>query len=68
MKSNFCQLRSVILTKFSVRLHISLVEDFENKPHGKEGQLTQWVEISKLHELAFSAANQAIVKKLQSAN
>ena len=49
-----------------VCLHISLVEGFDHDPHGKEGQLTRWVEIENLHELAFPAANQAIIEKLQS--
>ena len=49
-----------------VRLNIRLVELFEGSPHGKEGQLTQWVAISELHKLAFPAANKAIVAKLQS--
>lgn len=49
-----------------VRLEIRLVEKFDGTPHGKEGQLTQWVNISELHTLKFPAANKAIISKLQS--
>lgn len=49
-----------------VRLDIRLVEKFDGNPHGREGQLTQWVNISELHTLQFPAANKAIIDKLQS--
>lgn len=49
-----------------VRLDIRLVGKFDGTPHGKEGQLTQWVNISELHTLQFPAANNAIIAKLQS--
>ena len=48
-----------------VRLDIRLVEKFEGTPFGKEGQLTQWVNIADLHRLQFPAANAAIIAKLQ---
>ncbi|GAA0855571.1 8-oxo-dGTP diphosphatase MutT [Aliiglaciecola litoralis] len=47
-----------------VRLHIFLIEAFDHQPTGKEGQQTQWVELSALPELAFPAANTPIVEKL----
>lgn len=49
-----------------VCLHVSVVDGFTGKPTGAEGQLTKWVAIDQLHTLAFPAANQDIVEKLQS--
>lgn len=49
-----------------VKLHISLIEDFTNEPEGKEGQITQWINIKDLHTLAFPAANTPIIKTIQS--
>ncbi len=48
-----------------VRLDIRIVTDFSGEPHGKEGQLTQWIDIQDLHTLSFPEANKAIIAKLQ---
>lgn len=48
-----------------VCLHVSIVDEFEGEPRGVEGQLTKWIAIQELHNLAFPAANQEIVNKLQ---
>ncbi|MEJ6476350.1 8-oxo-dGTP diphosphatase MutT [Pseudoalteromonas piscicida] len=49
----------------AVCLYIHHVDDFSGEPHGAEGQPSQWVAVSKLHELAFPEANKAIVERLQ---
>lgn len=47
-----------------VRLHFYIVDEFLGEPLGAEGQLTQWVEITRLHQFDFPAANAPIVEKL----
>ncbi len=47
-----------------VRLHVMVVDQFEQEPFGKEGQVSQWVAISSLDEYQFPEANQAIVTSL----
>ncbi|RXF02905.1 8-oxo-dGTP diphosphatase MutT [Pseudoalteromonas sp. PS5] len=51
----------------AVCLHIHIVTEFAGEAHGAEGQPSQWVAISNLHELDFPAANKAIVERLQAA-
>lgn len=38
---------------------------YSGNPHGKEGQLSQWVDSKTLREIAFPAANRAIVSAIQ---
>ena len=49
-----------------VLLDVWLVKDFSGSPAGREGQELRWVRLDTLSELAFPAANQAIVEALQS--
>jgi 8-oxo-dGTP diphosphatase len=48
-----------------VRLHVQLVEDFSGEPHHQEGQIGRWVEIDRLQDFQFPAANGLIVQKLK---
>ncbi len=48
-----------------VRLHVRLVDGFDDEPVHQEGQIGQWVDIGKLDDFAFPAANKVIVEKLQ---
>lgn len=47
-----------------VNLYFFLVEEFQGEATGCEGQLTAWVDISRLADFEFPAANQIIVDKL----
>lgn len=48
-----------------VCLHTCLIEKFNNKPQGREGQPIQWVKIPDLDKFTFPAANISIINKLQ---
>ncbi|MFQ3235206.1 MAG: 8-oxo-dGTP diphosphatase [Paraglaciecola sp.] len=48
-----------------VRLHVQLVEDFTGEPEHKEDQIGMWVEINRLQDFQFPAANSQIVQKLK---
>ena len=48
----------------SVFLDVWRVDGFKGEPHGREGQLTQWVTLDELPQLSFPAANQAIIDHL----
>lgn len=47
--------------KYTVRLHICLVERFDGEPHGLEDQAMRWVPFDDLHRHQFPAANKVIV-------
>ena len=49
-----------------VKLDVHLVTDFSGDAHGAEGQKSAWVEIAKLDEYNFPAANFDIINKLKS--
>ncbi|MFT6896855.1 MAG: 8-oxo-dGTP diphosphatase [Paraglaciecola sp.] len=48
-----------------VRLHVQLVEAFSGEPAHREDQIGMWVEIDRLQDFQFPAANGQIVQKLQ---
>lgn len=48
-----------------VLLDVWRITHWEGEPCGLEGQPLQWAAIDSLHELAFPAANEAIVLALQ---
>lgn len=47
-----------------VRLDVRLVEAFSGQASHKEGQISQWVDISQLNQFTFPEANQVIIDKL----
>lgn len=47
-----------------VCLHFFVVENFSGEPHGAEGQLTRWVNLSDIHNYEFPKANIAVLVKL----
>ena len=49
-----------------VKLAVHLVTDFSGDAHGAEGQKSAWVEIAKLDEYNFPAANVDIINKVKS--
>jgi 8-oxo-dGTP diphosphatase len=49
-----------------VCLHIWWIDEFIGEANGLEGQLIRWVSLSELSNFDFPAANQVIIKKLQS--
>ena len=49
----------------SVLLDVWWVDDFRGEPHGREGQIWQWVTVERLRELAFPAANEAIISAVE---
>lgn len=51
--------------KVSVRLHVFQTYDFDGTPHGKEGQLLRWFDVSELRSLTFPEANQGILTALE---
>lgn len=48
-----------------VWLDVHRVHTFSGEPHGREGQLVQWVEIDELSEYEFPLANRGILNALQ---
>jgi len=48
-----------------VQLEFFKVSGFTGEPRGMEGQLIQWVEVSKLQSYQFPEANLVVVNKLQ---
>ena len=49
-----------------VLLDIWVVDSFRGKPIGAEDQALEWVAVTQLANFDFPAANEAIVKKIQS--
>jgi 8-oxo-dGTP diphosphatase len=49
-----------------VKLDVHLVTEFEGNAHGAEGQKSAWVDLDKLDEYNFPAANVEIINKLKS--
>jgi 8-oxo-dGTP diphosphatase len=49
-----------------VHLDVRLVDGFSGEPCHREGQISQWSDITKLDSFDFPVANQVIVEKLQS--
>ncbi len=49
----------------SVVLNVWLINQWQGQIHSKEGQFIQWVEISKLLELDFPAADEPVIKAVQ---
>lgn len=47
-----------------VRLDVRLVEAFSGQASHQEGQVSQWVDISRLNQFTFPEANQVIIDKL----
>lgn len=47
-----------------VCLYFFLVDSFEGKAKGNEGQLTAWYDVAELADLEFPAANKQVVDKL----
>ncbi|MDT0583267.1 8-oxo-dGTP diphosphatase MutT [Brumicola blandensis] len=47
-----------------VLLSVLIVDAFTGEPYGKEGQDSQWVDLSGLASLDFPEANQAIIQAL----
>ena len=47
-----------------VCLDVRLVEEFEGKASHQEGQQSQWVTITNLHQFTFPEANRVIIDKL----
>jgi 8-oxo-dGTP diphosphatase len=48
-----------------VRLDIRIVDNFDGEPHNKEGQISQWVEVTSLQKYSFPDANIPIIEQLQ---
>ncbi|BFT29474.1 8-oxo-dGTP diphosphatase MutT [Alteromonas sp. D210916BOD_24] len=48
-----------------VKLDVHRVTEFDGEPHGKEGQLSRWVAVSKLVDADFPDANVPIIRALQ---
>ncbi len=48
-----------------VKLDVHRVTEFDGEPHGKEGQSSRWVAVSKLIEADFPEANVPIIRALQ---
>ncbi len=48
-----------------VKLDVHRVNKFDGEPHGKEGQASRWVAVSKLIEADFPEANVPIIRALQ---
>src|SRR3990167_135111 len=48
-----------------IDLHVWQVKTFTGKPHGREGQVIDWVTLEKLQQLEFPGANKKVVDFLQ---
>lgn len=48
-----------------VKLDVHLITEFQNEPHGQEGQLSQWLHYTKLKTLEFPEANNAIIEAVE---
>lgn len=48
-----------------ILLDVWQVTQFEGNPHGKEGQMIQWISIDQLSEINIPDANLPIVKSIQ---
>jgi len=64
------QMRPLICVPYSypdltVILDVWRVERFEGEVHGREGQVIEWVELERLDDYDFPAANLPIIKALQ---
>lgn len=63
-----CQLLETVEHDFidrHITLSFFLVTEWENKPYGKEGQLSRWIPIMSLNAEDFPPANRSIVALLQ---
>ena len=49
----------------SVLLDVWWVDAFTGEPHGREGQLWQWIAVGELRSLAFPAANKPIIDAIE---
>jgi 8-oxo-dGTP diphosphatase len=49
----------------SVLLDVWWVDDFDGEPHGREGQLWQWIAVEALRGLEFPAANKPIIDAIE---
>ena len=49
----------------SVLLDVWWIDSFDGEPHGREGQLWQWVAVDKLRDLEFPAANKPIIAAIE---
>jgi len=50
----------------SVMLDVWWVDVFSGEPHGREGQLWQWIAVEELRNLEFPAANKPIIDAIES--
>jgi len=48
-----------------LQFHIWEVVAFDNEPHGKEGQIINWADKTKLSELEFPPANSEFIARIQ---
>lgn len=47
--------------ELAVQLHVFVVDQFSGQAQGQEGQVCQWVALSRLDEFCFPAANRPII-------
>lgn len=62
--SHFSTIEHTYLNK-KVVLHFYLIDQYDGKPFGKEGQKTQWVSLDVIHHFAFPEANKTVLMLLQ---
>ncbi|AWH88077.1 8-oxo-dGTP diphosphatase MutT [Limnobaculum parvum] len=46
-------------------LHFFIVDGWEGQPEGREGQVSRWIDVSKLNVAEFPEANQPVIVELK---